>query len=150
VGELLEKFHIGVVRVAAEPSLWRILVRCGPRPSAAIMAAAQQFFAGQFRRRMVRQRAAHADVFFGTALAGRIEMQRLRAFFRSSFPPRCRLAEICFHPAEAAGAPAADDWRDPLAACRPRELELLVSGELAEYLFAGGARLGRLAALAEP
>jgi predicted glycoside hydrolase/deacetylase ChbG (UPF0249 family) len=153
VEELLEKFHVRVVRVAAEPSLWPVVFRRGLGPSAAAFAAAQQFFARQFGRRMMRGRAAHADVFFGTALAGRMEMGRLRAFLdgrRGQFPDRGELIEICLHPAEADGTAAVAGWHDPLAALRPQELEMLVSAELAEYLLARDARLGRLSRLADP
>ena len=191
VGELLEKFHIRVVRVAAEPSLWPLVFRRGLRPSAAVFAAAQQFFARQFRRRMMRLDAAHADAFFGTALAGRIGMGRMREFLASGLgataglsssapgattTPRVvpglsssavntvgqanrgtlqsrpvgGLMEICLHPAEADAAAAVAGWHDPSAALRPQELQMLVSEELAEYLIARSARLGRLSRLADP
>ncbi len=191
VGELLEKFHLRVVRVAAEPSLWPMVFRRGLRPSAAAFAAAQQFLARQFGRRMMRLDAAHADAFFGTALAGRIGMGRMREFLASGLgataglsssapgattTPRVvpglsssavntvgqanrgtlqsrpvgGLMEICLHPAEADGAAAVAGWHDPLAALRPQELQMLVSEELAEYLIARGARLGRLSRLANP
>ena len=150
VGELLQKFHLRVVRVAAEPSLWPLVFRRGLGPSAAAFAAAQQFFARQFGRRMARLDAAHADVFFGTGLAGRIGMGRMRAFLEGGCPDRGRLAEICLHPAEADGTAAMAGWHDPLAALRPQELQMLVSRELAEDLIARGARLGRLSRLANP
>ena len=73
VAELLDTFHIRVVRAAAEPSLWPMVFGRGLRPSGMVFAAAQQYFARQFCRRMDRLAVGHADRFFGTALAGRIE-----------------------------------------------------------------------------
>ncbi len=166
VAELLETFHIRVVRAAAEPSLWPMVFGRGLRPSAVVFAAAQQYFARQFRRRMDRLAVGHADRFFGTALAGRIEMRRMREFLGNTSEngngvnalnglnglkrPSFRLTEICLHPAEEDGTVPVDGWNDPLAASRPQELQMLVSTELAEYLVARGAQLGRLSELANP
>ncbi len=155
VGELLEKFHIRVVRVAAEPSLWPAVFSRGLGPSGTVLAAAQQLFARQFRRRMDRLAAAHADRFFGAALSGRMEMGRMRSFLDQAAsnghgnghqPAGSILTEICLHPAEAETEPGT--WRDPLAALRPQELRMLVSPELAEYLVFRGVKLGRLRELA--
>ena len=59
-----------------------------------------------------------------------------------------RLVEIALHPGEAAAGVSpeqeADGWRDPLAARRPGELQMLVSSELPALLESSGWRLGRL------
>jgi predicted glycoside hydrolase/deacetylase ChbG (UPF0249 family) len=147
---LLEKFHIRVVRVAREPSLWQSLCGRDLGPRGKLFAAAQQIYAGPFRRRVDRAGIAHPDAYFGVALAGRIEMRWIRAFLKQSFAT----AEICLHPADTATASVHDTvddgasgWYDPLADLRPKELEMLVSAELAEYLMFQGVKLGRLGEL---
>jgi hypothetical protein len=55
--------------------------------------------------------------------------------------------EIGLHPGEAAAESPesqADGWHDPLASVRPRELQMLVSGELVDLLERSGWRLGRI------
>jgi predicted glycoside hydrolase/deacetylase ChbG (UPF0249 family) len=143
---LLERFHIRMVRVGVEPSLWRTIFGRGLGMPAKVRAAAQQFYARRFCRRVDQFGIAHPDVFFGATLAGHIDMSRIRALLKYPF----RLAEVCLHPAEAAPNDAndnADGWRDPLTVLRPDELRLLVSDELAEYLVERDIRLGRLGEL---
>ena len=89
----------------------------------------------------------HPAVFFGTAHAGRIDLRLLGQFLAAAGANR--LVEIALHPGEAAEGVApgerAAGWLDPLAACRPNELRMLSSAELAAYLESAGWRLGRLA-----
>ena len=141
---LMEKFAIRVVRTAKEPSTWRLLLGRGQGVLGRVRAVAQQFYAGQFRRAMDRRGFRRPDAFFGTALAGHIDMRWMRRFLAGRF----RLAEICLHPGFAGDAEG-DDWSDSLAALRPRELEMLVSADFADYLVMRGIRLGRLAELAD-
>lgn len=62
---------------------------------------------------------------------------------------RCPLVEIGLHPGETAEDESpqerANGWHDPLAALRPKELQMLCSAELAAFMQSVGWRLGRLA-----
>ena len=124
---LLERFGIGLARVAAEPSLGPLICGRGLGMKGTVLAVGQQFFAWRFRRRMDRLAIPCPDAFYGTGAAGRIDLARNgRMFLRRC----CGLAEICLHPAEAATEEAenpAEEWHDPLASLRPRELELVWS-----------------------
>ena len=143
VPAMLEKFGIGLVRVAAEPSLGSLIFGRGLGIKGTVLAAGQQLCAGRFRRRLTRLGIPYPDAYYGTGLAGRIHLARMRAFLRR----RYGLAEICLHPAEATTEDAekpAEGWNDPLATLRPRELEMLVSAELAAELTAREVKLGRL------
>jgi predicted glycoside hydrolase/deacetylase ChbG (UPF0249 family) len=143
IPELLERFHIHAVRVAAEPSLGRLILGRGLGIKRAVLAAGQQFCARRFRRRMVQLAIPHPDAYYGTALSGRLDLRWLRAFLRRPFG----LVEICLHPAQPAPGPAgspADAWHDPLADLRPQELKMLLSADLGEELIARQVKLGRL------
>jgi predicted glycoside hydrolase/deacetylase ChbG (UPF0249 family) len=152
IPQLLEKFGIRVVRVAVERSLLRSTLRGRLAAPRWLLAQVKQWYARRFRGRMDRLGVAHPDWFFGTVHAGHIDMRVMRVFLGHS--GGFRLVEIGLHPAEAAPpavpAQAADGWHDPLAALRPRELRMLLSPELAEYLQSQRLRLGRLSDLAAP
>ena len=137
------KFAIRVVRAAKEPSTWRLLLGRGKGVWGKVRAAAQQHYAGQFRRAMDRRGFADADAFFGTALAGQIDMRWMRRFLAGRFHWR-KFASIPAWPA----TPKTAIGPIRLAALRPRELEMLVSADFADYLVTRGIRLGRLAELA--
>ena len=144
--ELLERFRIKVVRVAWERSLLRSTL-LGGRPWSWPLARVKHAFARRFRARMDSLGVAHADVFFGTAHAGRADLRLLRVFLASARDDQ--LIEIGLHPGEEAGElpleHRADGWLDPLAQARPKELKMLLSAELLECVKSSGRRLGRLA-----
>jgi chitin disaccharide deacetylase len=160
--ELLERYAIPVVRVAVERSLLRSTVLRSLAVPQWLLAHVKGYYARRFRRRMDAIGIAHPDIFFGTAHAGRIDLRLIKVFLahvgRSETPSQERRSEtpsyceIGLHPALALSAESppdiADGWHDPLAAYRPRELQLLLSPELAEALYARQRRLGRLSALA--
>jgi predicted glycoside hydrolase/deacetylase ChbG (UPF0249 family) len=183
--ELLERYAIRVVRVAAERSLFRSTVLRNLAVPQWLLARVKNWYARQFRRRMDAIGIAHPEAFFGTAHAGQIDLRLMRVFLGDC--PSFRLSEngtvpfalpqgdspifadtkigtvpgsaagptieIGLHPGLAPSAESphevADGWHDPLAAYRPKELQLLLSPELAEEIQAQRLRLGRLAALAD-
>jgi predicted glycoside hydrolase/deacetylase ChbG (UPF0249 family) len=147
---LCDQFAISVVRVALEQRLVRTTLLSGlGQPGNFGMALVKRHFATEFRDRMRRAKRPHPDAFFGTAHAGRVDLPRLRSFLSGGVA--ARVVEVGLHP----GAPPSDmtvveadsGWRDPLAALRPNELELLTSGALVAELEQHGWRLGRLAEL---
>ena len=146
VPELMERFAIKTVRVAWEPALLRNTALRGFAIAKWPLAQVKHVFAANFRTLIDARRIAHPDVFFGTAHAGGVDLRLLRRFLASS--PSRRLVEVGLHPGEAASETLpedrADGWRDPLAAMRPRELQMLVSDELPRCLESSGWRLGRL------
>jgi predicted glycoside hydrolase/deacetylase ChbG (UPF0249 family) len=144
--ELAGRFGINVVRVAWEAGLWRSTVlrgqfRLWP------LAAVKHRFARRFRARTDALGIRHPAVFFGTAHAGRINLDLMGQFLDAAGGNS--LVEVALHPAEPSEDLTPEEqaagWQDPLAASRPNELRLLVSAELAGYLESAGWRLGRLA-----
>jgi predicted glycoside hydrolase/deacetylase ChbG (UPF0249 family) len=142
---LLERFGIGVVRVAWEPALLRSTVLRGQFsrwPSAAV----KHLFARRFRTRMNTLGVTHPAAFFGTAHAAHVNLRLLGRFLASA--GASRLVEVALHPGETSAGVSPDDraggWHDPLAPWRPDELRMLVSAELTAYLESAGWRLGRL------
>ena len=174
VPDVMQRFGIGVVRVAWEPSLFRTTVLSGFHLGKWSLACVKHHFAGRFRKLIDGRGIAHPDAFYGTAHAGGVDLPLLRLFLPAadmcpagSIPvclkwgissgrqeclphrgEKCRLIEIALHPGEAAAAVSpeqeADGWRDPLATQRPGELQMLVLPELAALLDSSGWRLGRL------
>ncbi|MGA2035139.1 MAG: ChbG/HpnK family deacetylase [Thermoguttaceae bacterium] len=142
VPRLLERFAIGVLRVPVERAPFRSLLwgrlSLGAWPSAAV----HQIYALRLRARARRGAWPHADAFFGAARSGRIDIRSVRLFL--SQPTGFRCAEIALHPGQAVPPQAADGWRDPLAELRPKELQLLLSADLAQCLRQANVRLGRL------
>ena len=141
---LLERFRIPAVRVAWEPT-WRKSFRwTGVGKKQWLLGGVKKYYAGRFRRMISASSAYSPDAFFGTMTAGTTATATIAAFLAASHGSR--LAEIGLHPALQARerCHCADGWHDPLAALRPRELEMVVSAELEETLVAEGCRLGRL------
>jgi chitin disaccharide deacetylase len=146
LSELLARFDIRVVRVAAERSLLKSTLSCG-RPWNWPLARVKHAFARRFRAQMDALGVAHPDAFFGTIHAGRVDLRLLRLFLASARSDH--LVEIGLHPgeqpAELAPQDLAADWHDPLAPLRPNELRMLTSTKLSACLESAGRRLGRLA-----
>ena len=144
VPELLERFGIKVVRVAREPALFRSTVLRGQFLKWPL-ARVKRAYADRFAARMDRLGVSHPDAFFGTAHAGGIDLGLLQCFLAHARSDR---VEVGLHPAEASETSSNDEangWHDPLAVSRPKELQMLVSDELATFLESAGWRLGRLA-----
>jgi chitin disaccharide deacetylase len=167
--ELAERFDIRTIRAAWEPGLLRttVLNRLGIMKWP--MAMVKRWFAARFRAELDRAGIAHPDAFFGTAHAGGVTLRLLRLFLTCGKP--YELVEIAVHPGNCApllrrssadrksppGAcqqaaahsdekcECAVEWRDPLAAARPKELRMLISDSLPAILESQGRRLGRLA-----
>jgi predicted glycoside hydrolase/deacetylase ChbG (UPF0249 family) len=171
VSELPRRYNIRVIRTAVEPSLFKsIVTTAGNRHTPdhkrsaflAILAVSPLVIAKQWalglikrgyaknlRKRMDRLSIAHPDCFFGTIHAGRIDMRLMKLFLTAG--SRHNVVEIGLHPALAAPSPRmdnADGWTDPLAAERPKELDMLLSPELADFLLSQGIQLSRLSDLA--
>jgi hypothetical protein len=148
--EIMRRFGIKVVRTAWEPQLVHVaaLKHC-TRMWKSPLTYAKRAFGRRFRAAMDAAGFAHPGAFYGMSNTGRVNLELIRLYLDSA--KQCRLAEICLHPAEAAGAveettakDLADGWRDPLADRRPRELRMLISGELPALLERSQWRLGRL------
>jgi chitin disaccharide deacetylase len=144
--DLAERFGVTSVRVPWEQSLLRTTVSTGRYLSRWPLAWVKHAFARRFRRLVAARGIAHPDVFFGTAHAGSVDLTLLQMFLRAG--QRYRLVEIGLHPGETPAEPSseqqADGWHDPLAAARPRELQMLVSVVLPQLLEQFGWKLGRL------
>jgi predicted glycoside hydrolase/deacetylase ChbG (UPF0249 family) len=144
VSELLDRFGIQSVRVAKEPALLRSTVLHGQFWKWPL-ARVKRSHAERFGVRMDARDASHADIFFGTAHAGRIDLGLLRLFLAHAAGGG--LVEVGLHPGEsAAESPEdrADGWHDPLADARVGELQMLLADALPEMLASSGWRLGRL------
>ena len=145
VVELLTRFGIHVVRVPRERAVLRSTVLRG-RLWKWPLAGMKQIFAERFGTRINALRIAHPDVFFGTVDAGNIDLRLLRRFL--ACVRKGRLVEVGLHPGEASTGASTEDrqngWLDPLARCRPSELQMLTSVGLTDYLESAGWRLGRL------
>jgi len=146
VPDVMERFGVGVVRVAREPSLFRTTVLSGFRIGKWPLACVKHHFAGRFRKLIDARGIAHPEAFYGTAHAGGVNLGLLRLFLASG--RKHRLVEIALHPGEAAAGVSteqeADGWHDPLAVLRSGELQMLVSPALPAFLESSGWRLGRL------
>ena len=145
VPSLLERFRIPAVRVAVEPTWFRSLSWPGIGVMRWLQAGVLGALARRLRSRMAKSPVSSPDALFGTMTAGRIDLSRIDAFLACA--RRFNLAEIVLHPAQlpegdATGAP--DGWCDPLAQLRPKELQLLISSQLAEHLEKHRCQLGRM------
>lgn len=142
--ELLTHYKVQSVRVALESGLFRTTLLYGKRPASWCLAHTKRFFAGRFRESARRWNVHFSDAYFGTAHAGRINLAVLRRFLESG--QGCEHVEIGLHPASGLTVAADSDsgWDDPLAALRPKELELLTDHSLVELLQSFGFALGRL------
>ncbi len=144
VESLLDRFGIPVVRVAWEPSWSSSITWPGVSVAQWLLGGIKKYYAAGFRRRMLERNVSSADAFFGTMTAGATTAATIGAFLAVSSDSR--LVEIGLHPAlgTEVNRQQADGWHDPLAARRPRELELLQSAELEEKLVKNGCGLARL------
>lgn len=143
---LLTRFQIPSVRVAREGHLFRNVLLQGDIKGWCL-ALVKRYYAGLFRNRMEQLSVSHADQFFGTSHAGRIDFALVSRFLSQS--GSSQLTEIGVHPAVAPLSDAAglnDAWFDPLADLRPRELEWLCSPQLVEELVRRNIGPGRLGA----
>jgi predicted glycoside hydrolase/deacetylase ChbG (UPF0249 family) len=148
VRSLIERFKITAVRVALETA-WLPAV-LWPRVGTTrwLVAGVQTLYARRFRSRLAGLALSYPDAYFGTMTAGHTDLRQLRAFL--SPVRRFQVAEIAVHPAcpppkdWSPGSDPPDGWSDPLLMFRPKELELMLSDELAGHLQQLGFRLGRI------
>ena len=147
--ELLARFDIPTMRVAAEPALAHTTLWHEFRLPSWLLAVVKQHYAKRLQLSDVARAATAPSMFFGTAHAGRINLGVMELFLARA--GHAGLIEIGMHPGladEGSGDRSNDDgWQDPLAKIRPRELTLLESPELASRLRATEMTLGRLAQL---
>lgn len=154
VPRLARRFAIGRVRAAVEPRHGRNSLQGGAgrhgrlpgiRLSAWPLSVVKQFHARRLAGNLAAASVARPDAFFGASHAGRVDLGLMRCFLRAA--GNSRLIEIALHPglAPAVGHTVDEAWRDPLAALRAGELEMLRSASLADLIAAHGAELGRLA-----
>jgi chitin disaccharide deacetylase len=144
IGILLVDYGIQTIRVARESGLFRSTVLHGGRPAAWCLAHVKRHFAGRLLRSARGWDVQFADAYFGTAHAGHINLESFATFLRCG--NRETRIEIALHPADAATfeGEGGGGWNDPLAALRPKELELLTDESLIGLLQSFGRSLGRL------
>jgi chitin disaccharide deacetylase len=144
IPELVQRYSIGSIRLAREPHLVRTVLAQGRLAPFAI-ALVKRHFANRLRRRLTSSRISFPAGFFGTAHAGLVDLPTLRRFMSCASP--LGLTEIGLHPAAESTAmrrPPGDEWYDPLAVHRPRELSWLCDSAAADLIAACGMQLGRL------
>jgi predicted glycoside hydrolase/deacetylase ChbG (UPF0249 family) len=142
---LVARYGIRTVRVARECGLFRTTLLNGFQAKNWSLGHIKRYYAGRFLRDARNWNVDFPGAFFGTSHAGRVDLQLLRQFLESG--NGSRLIEIGLHPALGLAAydtEADDGWSDPLAAQRPKELEMLTGAELVHLLQARGVTLGRL------
>jgi predicted glycoside hydrolase/deacetylase ChbG (UPF0249 family) len=144
VESLLQRFHIPALRIAYEQSWWKSFTWPGIGTTQWLIGGLKKRYARRFRSRFVGSKVFFAETFFGTMTAGTTSLDTMRALMPElqNYP----FAEIGLHPAARpdAAAKAEEDWHDPLAYLRPRELGMLLTIELCDLLAASGCSLGRL------
>lgn len=146
---LCERFAIPAVRVAREERLLQTTLLRGGHVTNWLLARVKRHFANSFRDRIHRSGLSHADAFFGTSHAGRVDLPMVNTFLAE--PVARKIVEIGLHPGATPSGNDTDDiaagWGDPLAGIRPNELDLLTSDGLIQFLESHGWRLGRLSCL---
>jgi predicted glycoside hydrolase/deacetylase ChbG (UPF0249 family) len=144
VESLLQRYHIPVVRVAVEPSWRKSFIWPGVSAAQWLLGGVKKFYAGRFQKKMHACGKQSADAFFGTMTAGTTTSNSIGAFLAAS--SGSRLAEIGLHPALPVNdrGTSSAGWHDPLAALRPKELEMIVSADLEDQLVKHDCGLGRL------
>lgn len=150
---LIGRYSINTVRVAREAGLVRTTLlegfgakSWGPNAKNWSLAQVKRYYAGRLLRDVRDWNVAFPGAFFGTSHAGRVSLQHVRQYLDCG--GHCGLLEIGVHPAlglSALQTDAEDGWADPLAAQRPKELEMLTSSDLVNLLLSRGVTLGRLA-----
>lgn len=143
--DLLVRYRIGCLRVARERGLFRTTVANRFEAANWCLAHVKRFYASRLLKTANSWDVQFSDAYFGTSHAGRIDLRLVRQFLK--FAKGHRLIEIGVHPAAVATIDTretAAGWHDPLAAGRPKELDLLTSHTLVELLQASGISLGRL------
>ena len=144
VERLAVEFHIPAVRIAWEKTWRRSFLWPGIGIAPWVVGGLKAIFARRFHARTIGQPVFFPDAFFGTMTAGTTKLPTIEAFLNAARD--FEVAEIALHPGEKTRERevSSDGWHDPLAKLRPRELDLLISGELVECLAAHGVCLGRL------
>ncbi|HLJ11512.1 MAG TPA: ChbG/HpnK family deacetylase [Planctomycetaceae bacterium] len=149
IPELLKRYAISVVRMPWERHLTKTTLVHRFEPANWCLAQIKRLFACHYLVRMRRHAVVYSADYFGTSHAGRVDLELMRQFLGAA---RSGITEIGLHPGTLIGTKRAsessDDWHDPLAQTRPRELSLLVSSELVELLATQQVSLGRLGDLA--
>lgn len=153
VPRLAHRYSIGRVRAAVEPRHWLNSLQSGAghrrlpgiRLSAWPLSLVKQFHAQRLAGNLAAACIARPDAFFGTSHAGRVDLRLVAHYLRVAH--KAPLIEIALHPGLAPAVDHSSDeaWRDPLAALRAGELEMLRSASLADLIVAHGVALGRLA-----
>lgn len=153
---LVARYGIRTVRVARESGLVRTTLLNGLQAKNWSLAHVKRYYAGRLLRDARTWNVEFPDAFFGTSHAGRVDLRLVRQFLDSGIRPRgvrprsggrSRLIEIGVHPALGLTALQMDPeegWGDPLAAHRPKELEMLIGPDLVNLLQSRGVTLGRL------
>lgn len=144
---LLVRYRIRAIRVPWERRLTRTTLLARFEPANWCLAQIKRMFAFHYLTAAARAGIAHPAAYFGTAHAGRIDLDLMRAFVTGAAPG---VTEVGIHPgmrADSADQHDDDGWHDPLAARRESELSLLCSPELVELLEEQHLQLGRLAEL---
>lgn len=148
VCDLLPRCGINVVRMPRERPWWRTMIGGRLPVAGCVLAEVKRHFASRFFRRVSRSRLTSPESFFGAAHAGRIGIDELR--FSLNAERFATTLEIAVHPSAFDSddvLAALDGWHDPLAALRPREMDVLTGSELRNVIWREGWRLGRLAGL---
>lgn len=145
---LAEQFRVTWVRAACEPGHCRNSLRPGMRVANCAMSMIKHRWALALRRKLDAAGIDHPDAYFGASHAGRIDLALVHRFVRLA--RKYQVSEIAFHPGQAATerVTSTDGWHDPLAAMRPRELQLLCSTELVDLLAASKIELTRFSGTA--
>jgi predicted glycoside hydrolase/deacetylase ChbG (UPF0249 family) len=142
---LIARYGIRTIRVAWECGLFRTTFLNGLEAKNWSLAHIKRFYAGRFLRDAGGWGVDFPDAFFGTSHAGRVNLRLVHQFLDRG--RHARLIEIGLHPAMGLATLQTnpeDGWSDPLAAHRPKELEMLTSPELVSLLQLRNMTLGRL------
>ncbi len=149
VTALAREYGIDTVRVAREPEILRYARPGRGGPVQAAIGLVKRYYAERFARSVSTARLTAPAAYFGTLHAGTITLDLLERFLVRGHG--FASVEIGVHPAEASQEPAASpEWRDPLAAERPKELAWLCDRSTADLIAAAGYDLGRLFRLPSP
>jgi chitin disaccharide deacetylase len=148
IPDLLQRYAIPVTRVPWETHLTQTTLARRIEPANWCLAQIKRLFAFRHLVTMRRRRVPHPTAFFGTAHAGRIDLDLMRMFVAAAGPG---VTEIGMHPGtfepDEDGEARDDGWHDPLAPARAIELSLLTSAALVELLESRQVRLARLSDL---